>query len=118
MRGLWSIHFIFQIFSQYFINPNVLLHVIDCWRRAIDNGKFTAVAFSDISKSFDSVNHDILLPKLAFYGVLENFLNWFVGYLSCHRQQVCLQEPPSQWGEVSVGVPQGSFLGPLLLVFV
>jgi len=90
---------------------DVLLHVTDSWRKAIDDG---AVAFLDISKAFDSINHDILLSKLACYGVLGDALTWFVSYLSCRQQQVCLQGSSSKWGEASVGVPQGSILGPLL----
>ena len=72
------------------------------------------MAFLDISKAFDSVNHDILLSKLACYGVSGKSLTWFASYLSCRHQQVCLQGLSSQWGEIHVGVPQGSILGPLL----
>jgi len=71
-------------------------------------------AFFDISKAFDCVNHDILLSKLACYGVLEHSLVWFTSYLSCCRQQVCLQGVSSMWGKIHVGMPQGSILGPLL----
>ena len=109
----------FQIVSQDFVQTiqlrmYVLLHITDSWRKAIDDSQFTAVAFLDISKAFDSVNHDILLSKLACYGVSGKSLTWFASYLSCRHQQVCLQGLSSQWGEIHVGVPQGSILGPLL----
>ena len=90
------------------------MHVTDCWRKAIDESKFTAAAFLDVSKAFDCVNHDILLSKLAYYGVLDDSLVWFASYLSCHRQRVCLQGSFSTWGMVCAGVPRGSILGPLL----
>ena len=70
--------------------------------------------FLDISQAFDCVNHDILLSKLACYDILEHSLVWFTSYLSCRRQQVCLQGVSSMWGEIHVCVPQGSILGPLL----
>ena len=43
---------------------DVLLHVVDCWRRAIDDGKFVVAGFLDLAKAFDFVNHGILLTKL------------------------------------------------------
>ena len=78
----------------------------------------TAVAFLDISKAFDSVNHD-LLSKLACNGVLGKSLTWFASYSSCRQQRVCMQGSSSDWGKIHVGVPQGSILGPLLFsVFI
>jgi len=101
-------------FRPNYSTQNVLLRVTDSWWRAIDVSQFTAVTFLDISKAFDSVNHDILLSKLACYGVFGRSLTWFASYLSCRHQQVCLQGSSSQWGEIYVGVSQGSILGPLL----
>ena len=46
-------------FCPQYSNQDVLLHVTDCWHRAIDESKFTAAAFVDVSKAFDCVNHDI-----------------------------------------------------------
>ena len=48
---------------------DVLLHVVDCWRKAIDDSKFVVAGFLDLAKAFDCVNHNILLDKLARYGV-------------------------------------------------
>ena len=93
---------------------DVLLLVTDSWHRAIDNSKFTAAAFLDISKPFDCVNHDVLLSKLACYGVLEHSLVWLASYLSCHKHRVCMQGLSSMWGGIHVGALQGSILGPLL----
>ena len=72
---------------------------------------FTAAAFQDISKAFDCVSHDILLSKLACYGVMDSSLVWFASYLSSHMQSVWLQGSSSSWGLVRAGVPQGSILG-------
>ena len=53
---------------------DVLVHVTNYWRKAIDESKFTAAAFLDVSEAFDCVDHDILLSKLACYGVLDDSL--------------------------------------------
>ena len=84
---------------------DVLLLVTDSWCRAIDESKFTAALFLDISKAFDCVNHDVLLSKLVCYGVLEHSLVWFDSYLSCCKHRVCMQGLTSMWGEIHVGVP-------------
>ena len=87
---------------------------MDSWSRAIDESKFTAAAFLDILQAFDHVNHDVLVSKLACYGVLKHSLVWFASYLSCRKQRVYMQRLSSTWGGIHVGVPQGSVLGPLL----
>ena len=45
-------------FCPNYSTQDVLLHVTDSWRRAIDDNNFTAVAFLDVSKAFDSVNYN------------------------------------------------------------
>ena len=66
--------------------------------------------FLDVPKAFDCVNHDIVLPKLVCYGILGDSLVWFASYLLHYLQKVCIQGLSSTWGEVHVGVPQGSIL--------
>ena len=102
-------------FCPNYSTQDVLLYVTDSWRRAVDDSKFTTAAFLDISKAFDYVNHDILLSKLACYGVLEYSLVWFASYLSCRQQKICIQGLSSAWDEVHIGVPQGSILGSLFI---
>ena len=63
-----------SVFHSNYSTQYVLLHVTDSWQRAIDESKFTAVAFLDISKVFDGLNHNILLSKLACCGVLDTLL--------------------------------------------
>ena len=44
--------------------------------------------FLDLSKAFDTVNHQILLNKLKYYGLQQSEYNWFQFYLSNRKQQV------------------------------
>ena len=49
---------------------------------SFEDNKLTCGIFLDISKAFDSINHNILLSKLYKYGIGGNTLNWFINYLS------------------------------------
>ena len=67
-------------------------------------------------KSFDSVNHDILLFKLEYYGVRNISKDWFFSYLNNRTQFVIINTERSSNTLITHGVPQGSVLGPLLFV--
>ena len=72
--------------------------------------------FLDLSKAFDTVNHQILLNKLKFYGLQQSEYNWFQAYLSNKKQQVYVNGIASDSCLISTDVPQGSILGPLLFI--
>jgi len=82
------------------------------------NEKNHAVAlFVDLRRAFDTVNHEILLDKLQYYGLRGVVLSLFKSYLTDRRQCVKIGDNISGFLRVSCGVPQGSVLGPLLFLF-
>jgi hypothetical protein len=86
---------------------------------AIDSKKFSIGIFLDLSKAFDTVDHEILLHKLENYGIRGTPLLWFKNYLSSRCHQVKCNQVLSDFGTMKFGVPQGSILGPLLfLVYI
>ena len=93
-----------------------LLQMCDNWYENMDNGKLTGVVFIDIRKAFDSIDHSILLKKLAYYGVSQVEFTWFQSYLANRQQQCQVNNSLSDKREIICGVPQGSILGPLLFL--
>ena len=65
---------------------DVLLKTIDDWKLALDENKIVASVLIDLSKAFDTIDHDLLLQKLHAYGVRGSELNWFSNYLSGRKQ--------------------------------
>ena len=72
------------------------------------------IIFLDIKKAFDTVNHEILLKKLSYYGIGGTVLTWFKNFLADRRQCTRINGKVSLFLGIFSGVPQGSILGPLL----
>ncbi len=72
--------------------------------------------FLDLSKAFDTLDHEILLYKLKYYGFNCNALNLMKSYLTDLKQFVQIYDTQSDFSIIITGVPQGSILGPLLFI--
>jgi hypothetical protein len=101
-------------FRPQHTTQDVIVSMVDAWRKALDKNKLVGAALVDLSKAFDLVNHSVLLRKMSSYGVRGKEWKWFQDYLTGRRQRVCVGEEKSGWTNIMKGVPQGSILGPLL----
>ena len=95
---------------------HALLKFCDDILENMDNSKVTGACYLDLKKAFDTVEHSILLKKLAAHGVDEKSVGWFTSYLSNRSQRTSVGNLTSTPSYVSIGVLRGSVLGPLLFL--
>ena len=65
----------------------------------------------DLSKDFDTINHDLLIAKLHVYGFSKESLKSIKSYLNNRWQRTKVTLNFSSWSKLILGVPQGSVLG-------
>ena len=92
-----------------------LIHLTNKIATAIDQNKITAGVLVDLSKAFDTSNHQILFSKLERYGIRGVALQWIKSYFEI-REQFVQYDVTSSKQIIQCGVPQGSILGPLFFI--
>ena len=92
------------------------IEIVDRIIMSLDENETPINIYLDLSKAFDTLNHNILLSKLRYYGIKYTEYSLFKIYLSNRKQYVEFEGELSQLKEIKTGVPQGSILGPLLFI--
>ncbi len=95
-------------------SQTVIFSVTEALRIAKADSKSSVLILLDISATFDTVNHQILLSTLSSLGITGIPLCWFDSYLTGRSFRVACGGEVSKAHQLVTGVPQGSVLGPLL----
>ncbi|XP_065684072.1 uncharacterized protein LOC136096582 [Hydra vulgaris] len=87
---------------------HALISITEMIRGAIDSGSFACGVFIDLQKAFDTVDHNILIKKLNYYGIRGIANHWFSSYITDRTQFVSINGFESTHKVIKYGVPQGS----------
>ena len=93
---------------------HALIQMIGQWHQTLDGSGKVGAVLMDLSKAFDCIDHKLLVAKLKAYGLDTKSLELLKCYLSNRYQRTKVGSEYSEWLEITLGVPQGSILGPLL----
>ena len=83
---------------------------------AMNKNELTISVCIEAMKAFDTVNHEILLKKIKYFGIIGKNARWIENYLSDRKQCTYANNKLSNEEIITCGVPQGSVCGPLLFL--
>ena len=88
------IEFFENLFSIYLFGyrkghktQDLMLNMIEMWRKAIDENKIPGAILTDLSKAFDCLSHELLIAKLEAYGFDKSALKLVYDYLRGRNQR-------------------------------
>ena len=93
---------------------HIILHLIEYWRQAPDNGDIVGTIAIDLSRDFDKMHHALLIAKRKRYGVPVSACDLTISYLRNRNHRFKIMITNSEWATINRGIAEGSVLWPLL----
>ena len=97
-------------YRKNFDTQQALLALIENWEKVLDNKGFGGAVLMDLSKAFDTINHDLLVAKLHTYGFSNDNLKLLYSYLNNRWYRTKIIHKFSSWKKLSQEVPEVSVL--------
>ena len=79
---------------------HALVSLIEKWKKILDNKGFGGAVLMDLSKAFDTLNHELLIAKLHAYGFNRDSLKLINDYLSNRWQRTKINKSFSSWAKL------------------
>ena len=99
------------IFRKNHSTQHFLVNILEKWKSTFDKGDFDYSMIINLSKAFDTMDHDLLIAKLGAYGFQEDAPVLMKSYFTKRQQRVGISSNFSMREEIISEVPQGSILG-------
>ena len=102
-------------YRKKYSTQQVLIGLLEEWREKLNKNFIVGAVLTDLT-AFDCIPHDLIIAKLAAYGIKRETLRliYSYSYLKGRKQCVKINNTYSDYNEIISGVPQGSILGPIL----
>ena len=96
-------------FCKHHNTNHAVITLIDKISAALDSGKAVVGCYIDLKKTFDTVNHRILIEKMQCYGIRGHILYWFESYLNNRKQFTHINHTNSDLNSIYGGVLKGPY---------
>ena len=119
LQDIWNLKFLSPYLCGYrkgFNTQYTLLSVIEKWKETLDGKGYTGAVLMDLSKAFDTINHELLIANLYAFRLSKDALKLIFSYISDRWQRCRINKSFSSWPALLQGVPQGSVVEPILFI--